>query len=152
MRDIMKKMVQFDEQVSHALVLAMREVAAADGNHPRELALIESFEQGLGSVPEGHSADLAAVNTPALKEAFIKTLILVAFADTQISDPEAQVIREYADKLELGERELSRAISDVAAALLSNLSGVKATRDQAKELGRKMGLDEFTIDEVLGDD
>lgn len=148
MRDIMKKMVQFDDATGHALVNAMREVAAADGNHPRELALIESYEQSLGHKPEG-PVDLSTINTPALKEAFLKSLILVAFGDTKISDEEAQVIKSYADKLGLGDNELRKAMNDVGAALLSNLSGVKATRDQARDLGRSMGLDEFTIDEVL---
>lgn len=148
MRDIMKKMVQFDDTTGHALVNAMREVAAADGNHPRELALIESYEQSLGHKPEG-PADLSTITSPALKEAFLKSLILVAFGDTRISDEEAQVIRGYADKLGLGDNELRKAMNDVGAALLSNLSGVKATREQARELGRSMGLDEFTIDEVL---
>lgn len=148
MRDIMKKMVQFDDATGHALVNAMREVAAADGNHPRELALIESYEQSLGHKPAG-PVDLSTINSPALKEAFLKSLILVAFGDTKISDEEAQVIRSYADKLGLGENELRKAMNDVGAALLSNLSGVKATRDQARDLGRSMGLDEFTIDEVL---
>ena len=89
------------------------------------------------------------VNTPALKEAFIKSLVLVGFADMKLGEEETSVIRSYSQKLGLGEHELSRAISDVAAALLSNLAGVKQTRAQVEALGKAMGLDQFTIDEVL---
>ncbi len=148
MRSIMKQMVQIDQAVGFALVHAMREVAAADGDHPRELMLIQSFEDEL---PAGKTdtVDLSVVNTPALKEAFIKSLVLVAFADMQLGEAETEVIRSYATQLDLGEREVSRAISDVAAALLSNLAGVKQSRAQVEALGKAMGLDQFTIDEVL---
>ncbi|MFT5582492.1 MAG: putative tellurite resistance protein B-like protein [Cognaticolwellia sp.] len=148
MRSIMKQMVQIDQSVGYALVQAMREVAAADGDHPRELLLIQSFEDEL---PAGNTdtVDLSVVNTSALKEAFIKSLVLVAFADMKLGDEETDVIRGYAQKLGLGEREVSRAISDVAAALLSNLAGVKQSRAQVEALGKAMGLDQFTIDEVL---
>jgi uncharacterized tellurite resistance protein B-like protein len=148
MRSIMKQMVQMDHSVGFALCQAMREVASADGDHPRELLLIQSFEDEL---PAGKTdtVDLSVVNTPALKEAFIKSLVLVAFADMQLGEEETDVIRSYAEKLGLGEREVSRAISDVAAALLSNLAGVKQSRAQVEALGKAMGLDQFTIDEVL---
>ena len=148
MRSIMKQMVQMDHEVGYALVQAMREVAAADGDHPRELLLIQSFEDEL---PAGKTdtVDLSVVNTPALKEAFIKSLVLVAFGDMTLGEEETDVIRSYAEKLGLGEREVSRAISDVAAALLSNLAGVKQSRTQVEALGKAMGLDQFTIDEVL---
>ena len=148
MRSIMKQMVQMDQSVGFALIHAMREVAGADGDHPRELLLIQSFEDEL---PTGNTdtVDLGLVNTPALKEAFIKSLVLVAFADMKLGEEGTQVIRRYSEKLGLGERELSRAISDVAAALLSNLAGVKQSRAQVEALGKAMGLDSFTIDEVL---
>ncbi|MED5371620.1 MAG: hypothetical protein VX899_11430 [Myxococcota bacterium] len=150
MRSIMKQMVQIDQAVGHALVHAMREVAQSDGEHPREMMLIASFEEELSGDAHEGPVDLSVVNTPALKEAFVKSLVLVAFADMSLGEEEMEVVRRYAMQLGMGEREVSRAISDVAAALLSNLAGVKQSRAQVEALGRAMGLDQFTIDEVLG--
>lgn len=148
MRSIMSKMVSLDQKVGRTFASAMRAVAEADGMHPREALLLASFEKELGG--NGEAASLESLDSAELKEAFVKSLLLVAFADGEISEPEAQVIRQYADLIKLSDHDLASYTSQVAAALLSQLSGVKVYRDQVRSLGLGMGLDEETIDQVLG--
>ena len=150
----MKSLIEFDVEVGqaagHAIAGAMRVVARADGMHPREEALILEFEKSLGSEPTG-AVDLSAIDSPELQEVFLKSLVLVAFADGAISNEESQVIHDYANRLGLSSKEVARAIADVASVLLSNLAGVRVYREQVVSLGRAMGLDEFTIRSVLSE-
>jgi len=148
MKQLMSKVPDIDTRAGAAIAAAMRVVAHSDGLHPREEELIVAFEQSMGTTAS-EEVDLDAIDSPALKEAFLKSLVLVAFADGQISDEESACIRDYADQLGLGEPEVAKAISDVAAHLLSQLSGVKLYREQVVRLGRNMGLDELTIASVL---
>ena len=146
MREIMNQ-VDIDGTVAQTIAAAMREVAQADGNHPAEELIIDAFEAEL---PEGpHAVDLSVINTPELAEAFVKSLLLVAFADGAISDAEDQVINNYAVALGLSSIQLRRAISDVASAMLSSFAGVKLYKDQVVTLGKQLGLDHATVEQIL---
>lgn len=150
MPSIMGTVPDIDTQAGAAIAAAMRAVAISDGMHPSEEALILEFEQSIGT-SASTDIDWDAIDTPALKEALLKSCVLVAFADGSISDEESELLHAYANKLGLGEREVAKSIADVAQVLLSQLSGVKIFKDQVLELGRTMGLDELTIHSVLGD-
>ena len=148
MRNLMNAVIEVDERAAHTIAAAMRVVAQADGGHPRELELIRSFEDELPTDPTGE-IDLSTIHSAELREAFLWSLVLVAFADGRVSDEEGQVIHDYANRLGMGTKEVAKAVSDVAAVLLSNLAGVRIYREQVLALGRKMGLDEHTIQSVL---
>ncbi|MCP4810193.1 MAG: hypothetical protein GY913_24295 [Proteobacteria bacterium] len=150
MPSIMGSVPDIDTKAGAAIAAAMRAVAVSDGMHPNEEALIIEFEESIGA---GATTDIdwSVIDTPALKEALLKSCVLVAFADGAISDEETTLLHEYAGRLGLGEREVAKSIADVAQVLLSQLSGVKIFKDQVLELGRTMGLDELTIHSVLGD-
>ena len=147
---IMSKVPDIDTKAGAAIAAAMRAVAVSDGMHPSEEALILEFEESIGT-PATPEIDWDAIDTPALKEAFLKSCVLVAFADGSISDEESALLHEYAARLGLGDREVAKSIADVAQVLLGQLAGVKIFKDQVLELGRTMGLDELTIHSVLGD-
>ena len=149
MDSLLPSHVDLSPAAARTLAIAMRDVAHADGAHPQEEALIAHFAEGLDLDETG---DLAAIDTPRLQELFLETLWLVAFADGGISDEEETVIRGYADQLSVGDKELHHCRTEVAKTLLSQLSGVQATRDQVIALGEKMGLDRFTIEHVLAGD
>jgi len=145
MLSLVKGNVEVDAPAARAIALAMREVARADGEHPREEELIDSFEEGL----EGDAAPLSDIVDPGVREVFLKSLIIVAVADGTVSDEESAVIRKYADHFGLGDPEISRCLADVASAMLSQLAGVQVFREQVVELGRGLGLDEFAIRAAL---
>lgn len=148
MRNLMNAVIEVDERAAHTIAAAMRVVAHADGEHPREIELIAAFEDELPGDPTGE-IDLSTIHTPELREAFLWSLVLVAFADGRVSDEEGQVIHDYAQRLGMGGKEVARAVADVATMLLSNLSGVRIYREQVLALGRKMGLDEHTVQSIL---
>ncbi|MCB9763411.1 MAG: TerB family tellurite resistance protein [Alphaproteobacteria bacterium] len=150
MRDIIESVPDMNERAAQTIATAMRMVARADGEHPRELALIEEFEAGLSGEASGEF-DLYAIDTPELKEAFLKSLILVAFADGKVSEAEGGTIRNFAQQLDLTEVDVSKAVGEVAVVLISQLAGVKLFREHVVALGQSMGLDEATIREVLTD-
>jgi tellurite resistance protein len=148
MRNLMNAVIEVNPAAAHTIAAAMRVVARADGNHPREEELIDAFEGEIPGEPTGE-IDLAVIDSPELQEAFLWSLVLVAFADGAVSDAEGQVIHDYAQRLGLSSKEVARAVADVAAVLLSNLAGVRIYREQVVALGRKMGLDEHTVQSVL---
>lgn len=130
-----------------ALVLAMREVAASDGDHPRELALIEEFAAGVDL--DGGPADLGAVDTLERAELFLQSLALLALADGRVTELERSAICNYARKLGYGEPEAERCLHDVAMGMLSKLRGVVQHREAAFDIGARMGLDKFSIAHAL---
>ncbi len=151
MIDLVKNPVDLDESAATTIAAGMRAVARADGSHPREEALIDELEKELGAATGDHPVDLATLDTPGKQEVFLKSLVLVAFADGQIGRAEGEMIRRYADDLGLGDAEVARCISDVAQVMLSQLAGVKVYREQVVALGRSMGLDLFTIEGILSE-
>lgn len=139
--------VDLDAAAAHTIAAAMREVAACDGNHPQEMSLIDAFES---EVPgSGGTVNLSTLTTPAHQEAFLKSLMMVAFADGQVSAEERALIDSYADKLAIPAAERTRAWTEVASALLSVFGGVQQWRSQVVSLGESMGLDRTTIDRIF---
>ena len=150
MRDLMSTPVDLDAAAARTIAAGMREVARADGTHPREEALIDLFEADL---PAGASTvDLSSLTTAPAREAFLKSLVLVAYADGDISAPERAVIHRYASALGLDTAAIGSLFLDVASSLLSRLAGATIWRDEVANIGREMGLEESAIDAALRSD
>lgn len=147
MIELMPAAVELDAPAAQAISAVLRDVARVDGNHPQELALIGAFEQGLGDTHG--EPDLSALDTPELKAALVRSMVLLGLADNHISDAEHARILEWTRKLGLGEADLAREVMDVASAMLGQFQGVHLFRDQVMALGREMGLDEATIRAVI---
>lgn len=147
MIELMPAAVELDAPAAQAISAVLRDVARVDGNHPQELALIGAFEQGLGDTHG--EPDLRALDTPELKAALVRSMVLLGLADNHISDAEHARILEWTRKLGLGEADLAREVMDVASAMLGQFKGVHLFRDQVMALGREMGLDEATIRAVI---
>ncbi len=147
MQEIMGQVAELDAAAAHTVAAGMRAVARVDGAHPREEALIDAFEAEL---PAGDSTvDFSTLSSPEAKEAFLKSCVLVAFADGALSDGELELLRSYASSLGLSDNDLTRATRDVASALLSQFAGVQVYRDQVVEIGKQLGLDESTISSAI---
>jgi uncharacterized membrane protein YebE (DUF533 family) len=130
-----------------ALIQAMYEVAASDGEHPRERALIEEFAAGVDL--DGGPASLDGVDTLERAELFLQSLALLALADGRVSELERSAICNYARKLGYGEPEAERCLHDVAVGMLSKLRGVVQHQEAAFEIGARLGLDKFSIAHAL---
>ena len=140
--------VELDAAAAHTIASAMREVAMCDGAHHRELELIDTFESQVPGTAAG--VDLTTLTTPEHQEVFLKSIVLVAFADGQVSDAERALVESYADALGVSTDVRARAWTDVASSLLSVFAGIRNFRSQVVQLGENMGLDRETIDRVLG--
>jgi len=140
--------IDLDAAAAHTIAAAMREVAQCDGAHPREVELIDTFESQVPG-PSG-GVDLSTLTTPEHREVFLKSIVLVAFADGQVSPEERRLVEGYADALDLDADARARAWTEVASSLLSVFSGIRNYRSQVVSLGESMGLDRETIDRILG--
>ena len=148
MLSLMDHALDLDAAAAQTIAAGMREIAAIDGTHAREDALIDAFASGLPSSASG--VDLSTLPTDDHKEAFMKSLVLVAFADGQLSDGERAIIEQYASELGLEASAVTGIVTHVASVLLSKFAGVKVYRDQVAEIGRGLGLDDATISNLLG--
>lgn len=143
--------IDIDAATAHAIAAAMREVSRADGVHPAEEALIDAFLADLP--PEGAGkVDLDALADPAHREAFLKSLLMVALADGELNDAELGVVKGYATKLGVSDAALHTLINDVGSYLLSAFHGVHVFRDEVVELGHRLGLDDAAIDRALAEE
>jgi len=142
------KATEIAAPAARAIAAGMREMSVVDGEHPGELALIEAFEKDL---PDGPAAgvDLAALDTPELQEAFMKSLALVALVDGGLSEQEMTLLRDYAGKLSLTEEQNIAVITAVSEVMLSVFSGVRLFRQQAISIGRHLGMNDDAIERAL---
>ena len=149
MLDITSDAVELSARAAHTIAAAMRLVAEVDGNHPQEMALIAQFEGGLPEGGEG-ALDLDALDTPELREAFLRSLLLLALADNEVSDGEGALIRDLARQAGLSDDDVGRVQREIATVMLSMFQGVHVFRDRAVSLGRQLGLDDESIGRILG--
>ena len=77
--------------------------------------------------------------TAGERELFIKTAILLMYADGKVSDPERQIVSEYARALDIGDGELKRLEDGVKEFLLSHVSHLHNT-DAARAVANKLGV------------
>ncbi|HJZ86823.1 MAG TPA: hypothetical protein VKN99_16725 [Polyangia bacterium] len=133
---------------AEAMARGLFAVARADGVHERELALIASFYAEVGGSARGLSelerspaispADLAAaLHTRDERQLFVKTALLLAWADGEVSAAERKQVAAYADALGVGKDEvgkLEESVKDFLLGHLSHLHNVDATRKVAGKL------------------
>lgn len=135
-----------DQETASFIAAGLRELARADGTHPAELALIEEFERGLEPAPVTFDLDGDhPLTTPELRELFLRTSILLALADGQISEVEGERIGRWASKLQVDVAALAELYRQVKRTMLSHFSDNTLFREQAEEIGRSLGLDEDDI-------
>ena len=140
--------VQLDEPQAEAMARGLYAVARCDGVHAREAALVASFYNETGA--QAHSlAELerrqnitgeelaAALPESVQRRLFVKTAILLAWADGRVTPAEQRVIGEYAAALGLTQDEVDRLDESVKEYLLAHVAHVKnveATRQVVQKL------------------
>ena len=141
--------VEISQPVAEAMARALYTIAKVDGLHEREAGLIASFwlDAGQGAAaladleraPAFKPQDLAgALQSRDQRQLFMKTAILLTWADGKVTDAEAKALREYAaarglDKATLDK--LDAQVKDFLLGHLVHLSNPDATQKVAKKLG-----------------
>ena len=123
------------EQVK-ALTHAMLEVARVDGIHDAEMRLIREFYESCARAGDPRLEDVARETPGArpiaqlfdsqeLASLFVKTLVLLAFADGTYAKAEEDVIRKYASELCLDGDAVDRLRESTKEFLLASLAHVQ---------------------------
>jgi tellurite resistance protein len=133
---------------AEAIARGLYAVAASDGVHEREAALVASF---LGDVGVGPTALAQLARSPRMggqelsqalgndevRKIFFKTALLLAWADGKVSPQERAVLDEYSKALSIAGSDAEHMETSVKEYLLSHLSHVantQATTEVAKKL------------------
>lgn len=133
------------------MVRGMYAVAQCEGVHPTELILLKEFYegcraqvQGLASFEEVVEGPIEAdtmrdiLDSPALREMFLKSCLLLAFADGVFSECERNKLRGFAEALFVDDERRAQLEDEVRDHLLkqiAHLQNVEALRDVVGTLG-----------------
>ena len=147
MADWLDQDVGLNANTAALIAFDMRQVAMVDGRiHQRELALIDSFESQL---PRGGDKASASLDTPELRQTYVRSLTMVALADGKISPPEEEVVRSLAAANGLSKGEVDASILDVKRRFLRVFAGVRVFRESVLDVARDLGLPESEVDALL---
>jgi tellurite resistance protein len=141
--------IEVTQSAAEAMARGLYTVAHVDGLHEREEALVASFWAEVGggaaSLSELQRAATitppelkAALPTPALGQMFVKTAILLAWADGKVSDGERKIIGELAAALGITGADFTTLEAAVKEYLLGHLAPIQnsaAVATVAKKLG-----------------
>lgn len=130
--------------LAHALLA----VARVDGVHDNEMALIREFYGSCARAGDPALEDVVsgpfdparakdAFNTPERAQMFVKSLILLAFADGDYAKPEDELIRSYADAVGVADQvdALLQSTKEFLMASLSHIKNVDALTEVFSKLG-----------------
>jgi hypothetical protein len=135
------------EQVK-ALTRAMLTLARVDGVHDNEMKLVREFYESCTRAGDPRLEDIATgrlepdqakglFNTPELARMFVKSLILLAFADGHYAKAEDEMIRSYAGAVGLQRGDVDRLLEATKEYLLTGLTHVQ-NLDALKEVSKKL--------------
>jgi len=143
--------IEIRQDQAEAIARGLFAVAKADGVvHEREAAIIAEFyvsttsvAADLGSLersPRIEGASLKLMLPSAeLRRLFVKTAVLLAYADGSYGSKESVAIAEYAKALEISDKDLGTIEQQVKEYLLSQLAHL-ANTDAAVQVAKEMKL------------
>ena len=135
---------------AEAIARGLYAVAASDGVHEREAALVASFLADAGQGPTA-LAQLArnpkitgpelsaALGSDEVRNVFLKTALLLAWADGVVSPQERAVLMEYSKALGISAVAVEQLEASVKEYLLSHLSHL-ANTDAAAAVAKKLSI------------
>jgi len=140
-------------ELSHAqstlICRGLYALAAVDGVHPAEEALVDGFFKSTGGTDEDLRAlksapfDLSKVAADLqgdVAEAFIMSCYMLIYADGRLSDEEQNKVEEYAAALGLSPDRLNALHNEARMYLLHNIAEGLKNRDVLDEVGNELGL------------
>ena len=139
-----------DRDPASFIAAGLRELAAIDGTHDQELALIEAFEADIDAEPVAF--DLSGdhpLTTPELRDLFLRSAIMLALADGHISELEGERLGRWARALDVDVSTLAELYRSVKQGMLRHFQGATLFREQVQEIGRELGLADEDIDNSL---
>lgn len=133
-----------------ALTRAMLTVARVDGVHDHEMRMIREFydacsRQGdprleeIGSGKFEIDSAKKLFGSPELSKMFIKTLMLLAFADGSYAKAEDDLIRDWASTLSISGEEVDHLLTATKEFLLGGLAHVQNV-DALKTIAKKLDV------------
>lgn len=133
-------------EAARAIADGMRVVALADGEiHQLEMALIEGFAVDIPTlevVPED------VIDSDALRDAYLRSLVMVAVADGQVSPVEEQVILQLAGAVGRDADAVSACIREVKLSFLERFAGVRHFAESVSQIAADLGLSESDVASV----
>jgi hypothetical protein len=141
--------IDLSRDAVEAMARGLFAVANCDGLHEREMSLIASFwidtggsETALAELSRGQAptpVELAAhLHTAVERHLFVKTALLLAWADGKVTADERRVVGDFAEALGVDPPALERleaSVKDFLLGHLTHLHNTEASRDVAKKLG-----------------
>ncbi len=142
--------IEVTQPAAEAIARGLFAIAEVDGLHEREEALVASFWSDVGGSVSAlaelkrgttiTSAELsAALPNPELRQLFVKTAILLAWADGKVTDPERKAITDFATPLGVAGAEFGNLETAVKEFLLGHLTTVTNSEAVAK-VAKKLNL------------
>ncbi len=142
--------VHLDGKTAEAMARGLFAVARVDGLHEREAGLIASFWMDAGA---GHgllsdlereapitAAELAtALRTPEERELFMKTAVLLTWADGVVSDQEKEILASFGEALSIDAAGIKTLDDQVKLYLLNHVSHL-ANSEAAAQVAQKLGV------------
>jgi tellurite resistance protein len=141
--------VPLDGKAAEAIARALFAVARVDGVHEREAGLIAAFWMDAGA---GHGllSDLereetpitpaelaAALPTSAMRLLFMKTAILLTYADGKVTDDERKILGEFASALGVDQPTMETLEAQTKEYLLKHLAHLHNS-DAVVEVAKKL--------------
>jgi uncharacterized tellurite resistance protein B-like protein len=138
------------EQVK-ALTHGLVALAKVDGIHDNEMSLIREFYESCARAGDPRLEEVAKgpfqidkakrlFDTPELAKLFVKSLILLAFADGEYGDAEDDLIRQWASSLGVSSTEvdaLHEATKEHMMAALAHVQNLDALKSVLQSLDKK---------------
>ncbi len=135
------------EQVK-VLTHALFAVAKVDGVHDNEMALIREFYESCSRAGDPDLAEVAGgpfdietakplFETDEAKKLFLKSMVLLAFADGKYATVEDDLIRGYADAMGVSSDEMDNLHEATKEYLLASLAHVQ-NLDALKEVRKRL--------------
>ncbi len=142
--------VDLGRGAAEAMARGLYAVARCDGMHEREAGLIASFwidaGGGAGALSDLERSEAikpaelaAALHSDDERQLFIKTALLLTWADGKVSDAEKKAVQEFARALGVDDKTLEKLDAGVKDFLLGHLVHLQNT-DAAREVAKKMKL------------
>ena len=132
--------------LTHALVA----LARVDGVHDNEMALVREFYDGCARTGDPRLEEVAkgpfdparareVFDTPELGQLFVKSLVLLAFADGTYAPEEDARIREYAAAVGVDGEAVDKLLQSTRDFLMGSLAHVRNTEALTEVMKRLSG-------------
>lgn len=142
--------LELSRPAAEAMARALFAVAQVDGMHEREAGLIASFwiDTGGGDAALSDLQRLAPIKPPELaaflqndqeRQLFLKTAILLTWADGKVTDGERSMVGQYAYALGIDKAGIDKLEAEVKDYLLGHLAHLQNT-DATLAVAKKLDL------------